>query len=94
MNSNEGDEPRLFLAATAFWRVPDPGSRMQRESNAIAAVGTGLTFGAAVGHLVPLVREGRIELASETAPLNLGDGALLLALGSSLLRHHDSGDAP
>lgn len=62
---------------------------MRRGGMAIA-VGARPTFGAVVGHLVPLVREGRIEPASETASLNLGCGVLLLALGSSLLRHRDS----
>ncbi len=36
------------------------------------AVGAGPTFGAVVGRLVPLMREGRIEPASEMASLNLG----------------------
>lgn len=49
------------------------------------AVGAGPTFGAVVGHVVPLLRRGSIEPVSETATLNLGGGALLLALGTSLL---------
>ena len=46
-----------------------------------------------VGHLVPLVREGRIEPGIGTVSLNLGCEVRLPALGSSLLRHDDSGDA-
>lgn len=38
------------------------------------------------GRLVPLARHGRVAPASETAPLNLGGGALLLALGVAWLR--------
>jgi hypothetical protein len=44
---------------------------MRRGGIAIA-VRAGPTFGAVVRRLVPLVREGQIEPASETASLNLG----------------------
>ena len=71
-----------FCAVTAgFWRAPRPA----RGYIALAS-GAGPVFGAAVGHLLPLVREGRVEPASETAILNLGGGGFLLALGTSLLR--------
>jgi hypothetical protein len=40
-------------------------------------------FGAFVGHLIPIVRDGRIPPASETAPLNLAGGAFLLTLGAA-----------
>lgn len=49
-------------------------------------VGAGPTFGAFAGHLVPLVRERRVPPGSETAPLNLAGGALLIALGAALMR--------
>lgn len=85
----------LGVVTAAFWRTPEPGARPRPwRGGIVIAVGAGPTFGAVVGHLVPLVRDGRIEPASETASLNLGCGTLLLALGSSLLRHRDSGDAP
>ena len=44
---------------------------MRRGGIAIA-VGAVPTFGAVVGYLVPLMGEGGIEPASETASLNLG----------------------
>jgi hypothetical protein len=40
-------------------------------------------FGAFVGHLIPIVRDGHIPPASETAPLNLAGGAFLLTLGAA-----------
>ena len=49
--------------------------------------------GAVVRYLVPLVREGRIEPGIGTASLNLAREVRLPALGSSSLRHGDSGDA-
>lgn len=77
----------LGVGATAFWRASEPGAGLQGRRGGIAlAVGAGPTFGAVVGHIVPLVREGRIVPASETASYNLGCGVLLLALGASLLR--------
>lgn len=71
----------LGAVGAAFWHAP----RRTRGAVALAA-GAGPVFGAVVGHLLPLVREGRVEPASETAALNLGGGAALLALGVSLLR--------
>lgn len=42
--------------------------------------------GAVVGHLVPIVRTGRMPPATETAPLNLAGGALLIATAIAQLR--------
>lgn len=83
-----GERPVRILAllglgavAAAYGRAP------RRVRGGIAlAVGAGPVFGGVVGHLLPLVREGRVEPASETAALNLGGGALLIALGAALLR--------
>lgn len=55
-------------------------------------VGAGPTFGAFAGHLVPLVRERRVPPGSETAPLNLAGGALLIALGAALMRSGEDGE--
>lgn len=74
----------LGIGAAAFWRAPGPGLRRRRGGIALA-VGAGPTFGAVVGHVVPLLRRGSVESASETAILNLGGGSFLLALGASLL---------
>lgn len=77
----------LGAFAAAFWRAP------RRVRGGIAlSVGAGPVFGAAAGHLLPLVREGRVEPASETVALNLGGGVVLLALGVALLAHSD--DSP
>lgn len=76
----------LAAGAGAFSRAPGPALWERRGGIALAVV-AGSTFGAVVGHIVPLLRWGRIEPASETATLNLGCGALLLALGASLLTH-------
>lgn len=71
----------LVAVTAAFRRSP----RRARGGLAVA-VGAGPVFGAVVGHLAPLVRDGRVEPASETAALNLGGGTILLALGAALLR--------
>lgn len=47
-------------------------------------IGAGPTFGAFVGHLIPIVRDRQVPPASETAPLNLAGGAFLITLGASL----------
>lgn len=41
--------------------------------------------GAFVGHLLPIIRDHQVPNASETAPLNLAGGALLTALGISII---------
>lgn len=74
----------LGAFAAAFWRAP----RRVRAGIALA-VGAGPVYGAVAGHLLPLVREGRVEPASETVALNLGGGMVLLALGVALLHHPD-----
>ena len=76
----------LAVGATAFSRALGPALRGRRGSIALA-VGAGPTFGAIVGHVVPLLRRGSIEPVSETATLNLGCGGSMLALGTSLLTH-------
>ena len=75
------------MGATTFSRAPGPVLR--RRGGIALAVGAGPTFGAVFGHVVPLLCCGSIEPASETAPLNLGCGGPLLALGASLPKHGD-----
>lgn len=41
--------------------------------------------GAFRGHLLPIIRDHKVPKASETAPLNLAGGALLTALGVSII---------
>ena len=77
----------LGVGSAAFLRAPGPEYRARRGGVAIA-VGALPAFGAVVGHVVPLVRLGRVEPASETAMLNLGCASMLLALGVSLLRRN------
>ena len=55
----------LAVGTTAFSRAPGAGLRGRRGGIALA-MGTGPTFGV-VGHVVPLLRRGSIEPASETA---------------------------
>lgn len=43
-------------------------------------------LGALGGHLVPIARGRNVPVATETAPLNLAGAALLMALGTALLR--------
>lgn len=77
----------MTLAATTavFLQSPqDPATRTRRGMAALL-MGIGPTFGAIVGHAVPLLRRGNIVPASETAILNLGGGVFLLLLGAALL---------
>jgi hypothetical protein len=57
-----------------------PGARRAR-GRTLALLSMGPMLGAAIGHLIPIVRGEPIPPATETAPLNLAGGALLLALG-------------
>ena len=41
------------------------------------------TFGAFIGHLIPIVRDRQVPPTSETAPLNLAGGVFLLTLGAA-----------
>ena len=79
----------LAVGSVAFWRA-GPGHHARRGGIALA-VGAAPTFGAFAGHLIPLVRRGSVEPASETATFNLGGGAMLLVLGASLLLDRSGG---
>jgi hypothetical protein len=46
-----------------------------------ALLGLGPMAGALIGHLLPIARGQPIPAATESAPLNIAGGALLLALG-------------
>ncbi len=67
------------VGATATLSL-SPGARRAR-GRTWALLAMGPMLGAAIGHLIPIVRGQPIPPATETAPLNLAGGALLLALG-------------
>jgi hypothetical protein len=67
------------VAASALLTLSPTARRARGTIWALLAVGPML--GAGIGHLLPIVRGRPIPPATETAPLNLAGGALLLALG-------------
>ena len=67
------------IAAVAALSLSPGASRARGRTLALLSVGP--LLGAAVGHLIPIVRGEPIPPATETAPLNIAGGALLLALG-------------
>ncbi len=76
----------LSVATTFFLRAPAGVTARGRRGGIALAIGAGPAFGAVMGHIVPLIREGEIAPASETALLNLGGGSFLVVLGVALLR--------
>lgn len=76
----------LSNATTFFLRAPAGSTSLGRRGGIALAVGAGPVFGAVVGHIVPLIRDGKIAPASETALLNPGGGSFLVVLGAALLR--------
>jgi hypothetical protein len=71
----------MGLAAMPFTLLlPTPARGALMVINGMPAVA-----GTLVGHLVPLVRRRRVPPATETAPLNLAGGVLLVAVGLALL---------
>lgn len=67
------------VAASAALSL-SPSAR-RRRGRVLALLAAGPMLGALIGHLLPIVRGQPIPPATETAPLNLAGGALLLALG-------------
>ena len=67
------------IAAVAALSLSPGASRARGRTLALLSVGP--LLGAAVGHLIPIVRGEPIPAATETAPLNIAGGALLMALG-------------
>lgn len=76
----------LSVATGAFLQASPGPAALGRRGGIALGVGAGPAFGAVMGHLIPLVRDGEIAPASETALLNLGGGAFLVVLGAALLR--------
>jgi TRAP-type uncharacterized transport system fused permease subunit len=67
------------VAASAALSLSPEARRVRGRTLALLSMGPML--GAAIGHLIPIVQGKPIPPATETAPLNLAGGALLLALG-------------
>jgi TRAP-type uncharacterized transport system fused permease subunit len=67
------------VAASAALSLSPEARRVRGRVLALLAVGP--MVGAGIGHLIPIVRGEPIPPATETAPLNIAGGALLLALG-------------
>ena len=67
------------VAASAAMSLTPEARRVRGRILALLSVGPML--GAAIGHLIPIIRGEPIPPATETAPLNIAGGALLLALG-------------
>lgn len=81
----------LSIAITFFLRAPAGSTSLGLRGGIALAVGAGPAFGAVMGHIVPLVKDGEIAPASETALLNLGGGSFLVVLGAALLRQRARG---
>ncbi len=81
---------RVAMTAAMVFTASRKNLTRQQRGWLYVLVAAGPTFGSFAGHLVPLVRQRRVPTGSETAPLNLGGGALLLALGIALLRSPDA----
>ena len=67
------------IAASSAMSLSPSARRVRGRTLALLAVGPML--GAGIGHLIPIVRGQPIPPATETAPLNLAGGALLMVLG-------------
>ncbi len=76
----------LSVATMFFLRAPAGATSLGRRGGIALGVRAGPAFGAVMGHFVPLIKDGEIAPASETALLNLGGGSFLVVLGAALLR--------
>lgn len=75
----------LGLGAIAAHQIQSLAVEPAERRFRIAALVGPVVAGALIGHLVPVVRRRRVPPATETAPLNLAGGALLVAVGLALL---------
>lgn len=66
--------------AASAWLSLSPAARRTRGA-VWALLALGPITGALIGHLLPIARGRPIPAATETAPLNIAGGALLMALG-------------
>jgi hypothetical protein len=76
------------VAFSASWSLSPEARRTRGAVWALLAVGP--MAGAMIGHLLPIARGRPVPAATESAPLNIAGGALLMALGVREFRRGSS----